>query len=463
MRRCGQKVVAEFVHSKWFENVSGRLNLYLVTGLGGSMVEILCPHCDEEIELDDDASGTFACPFCEGEFEWNLEEEDALEEFEADDGLFYTTDFHPMPAVRLTLGISFSIWMGVYALGGLFTIVAGMMVGSVESEIGTGTSLGLLVMLLGLVITGAGITGLVFGIKTARGDLIGVIATSIISGVGIIISIFQWDGGSTVASLVIHLSFLGFSLACLFVPILKAQFTGVLVTRSESLPRPDYMGQTSPKGKHIHPFEWVGHGLSVALLIFIIITLSSTWYSVDYSDGDSFAMGLTEVELTTEFGSVSTTDSASYSDLVDELQENYDRSCLENSDFDCLVELAYLEYWESWELSGAILWYILVFCLCVSIASILGRALTVLVNLEVLNVPDVPYMIADLTRKFAPFVVSGFLFLGTIIFMILSPGADMLEIPGISLDSGFGIVAWFSLGVPIVTVALSVYELDFSR
>ena len=47
--------------------------------------------------------------------------------------------------------------------------------------------------------------------------------------------------------------------------------------------------------------------------------------------------------------------------------------------------------------------------------------------------------------------------------MILSPGADMLEIPGISLDSGFGIVAWFSLGVPIVTVALSVYELDFSR
>ena len=37
------------------------------------MVEILCPHCDEEIELDDDASGEFACPYCEGEFEWNVE------------------------------------------------------------------------------------------------------------------------------------------------------------------------------------------------------------------------------------------------------------------------------------------------------------------------------------------------------------------------------------------------------
>ena len=37
------------------------------------MVEILCPHCDKEIELDDDSSGVFACPHCEGEFEWNVD------------------------------------------------------------------------------------------------------------------------------------------------------------------------------------------------------------------------------------------------------------------------------------------------------------------------------------------------------------------------------------------------------
>ena len=36
------------------------------------MVEILCPHCDEEIELEDGISGEFACPYCDGEFEWNL-------------------------------------------------------------------------------------------------------------------------------------------------------------------------------------------------------------------------------------------------------------------------------------------------------------------------------------------------------------------------------------------------------
>ena len=38
-----------------------------------NMVELLCPHCEEEIELDDDASGEFACPYCQGEFEWNVE------------------------------------------------------------------------------------------------------------------------------------------------------------------------------------------------------------------------------------------------------------------------------------------------------------------------------------------------------------------------------------------------------
>ena len=38
------------------------------------MVDILCPHCEEEIALDDDASGEFACPYCGGEFEWNVPE-----------------------------------------------------------------------------------------------------------------------------------------------------------------------------------------------------------------------------------------------------------------------------------------------------------------------------------------------------------------------------------------------------
>lgn len=43
------------------------------------MVEILCPHCEGEIELDDDASGEFVCPLCDGEFEWNVKEEESFD------------------------------------------------------------------------------------------------------------------------------------------------------------------------------------------------------------------------------------------------------------------------------------------------------------------------------------------------------------------------------------------------
>ena len=35
------------------------------------MVEILCPHCDEEIGLDDDAVGEFSCPYCDKDFSWD--------------------------------------------------------------------------------------------------------------------------------------------------------------------------------------------------------------------------------------------------------------------------------------------------------------------------------------------------------------------------------------------------------
>ena len=40
---------------------------------GLPMVEIECPHCDEDIELDDDEFGLFECPYCEEEFLWEQE------------------------------------------------------------------------------------------------------------------------------------------------------------------------------------------------------------------------------------------------------------------------------------------------------------------------------------------------------------------------------------------------------
>ncbi|MGB1233833.1 MAG: hypothetical protein ACPHF0_06675, partial [Poseidonia sp.] len=52
------------------------------------MVEILCPHCQQEIELDDGVSGEFACPHCGGEFEWNIQPE--VEQFDESGNLLLT-------------------------------------------------------------------------------------------------------------------------------------------------------------------------------------------------------------------------------------------------------------------------------------------------------------------------------------------------------------------------------------
>ena len=34
------------------------------------MVEIQCPHCEDDIELEDGVFGLFDCPYCNQEFEW---------------------------------------------------------------------------------------------------------------------------------------------------------------------------------------------------------------------------------------------------------------------------------------------------------------------------------------------------------------------------------------------------------
>jgi len=88
------------------------------------MVEILCPHCDEEIELEDDASGEFACPLCDGEFEWNVNEGDssgALNGF-----TFDASSIKPMAVVQgVIVGISFIVFLMCFTADPLFTLSIG--------------------------------------------------------------------------------------------------------------------------------------------------------------------------------------------------------------------------------------------------------------------------------------------------------------------------------------------------
>ena len=39
------------------------------------MVEIQCPHCDEDVELENGVFGLFDCPHCDEEFAWEDDED----------------------------------------------------------------------------------------------------------------------------------------------------------------------------------------------------------------------------------------------------------------------------------------------------------------------------------------------------------------------------------------------------
>jgi hypothetical protein len=86
------------------------------------MVEILCPHCEEEIGLDDDAVGEFICPHCDGDFEWGEPEEADLESqgFDRDySGLldliysFGMLAFTLVMAIVIVVGLSSNSWYNI--------------------------------------------------------------------------------------------------------------------------------------------------------------------------------------------------------------------------------------------------------------------------------------------------------------------------------------------------------------
>ena len=79
------------------------------------MVDILCPHCEQEIAIDDDASGDFECPYCGGEFEWNLPQLDLTRE---------TLPSKSLPKILAKIAGKASL--GVIILSGVVMIIVGI-------------------------------------------------------------------------------------------------------------------------------------------------------------------------------------------------------------------------------------------------------------------------------------------------------------------------------------------------
>lgn len=421
------------------------------------MVEILCPHCEGEIELDDDASGEFECPLCDGEFEWNMDDDDSYEANTYPDGVIITTDFKQMPAVPKVTGILFSIYMGFIIVFGLIGIIGGIFLGSLESEVGTGTGFGALILIYSLVILSVGIAGLVFGIRAAKGDFASHIVITVLSGIATLNGIFTFSGAADILSLLISISFTAWNVCCIFVPILKAQFTGVLVTKPK-------MSNDFDKTKSIHPVEWISHAVSLVVLIVIILCLSSgSWYTVTVDGEIDIVMDLSgpEFPMFAGFGD------ETYSDISNDFELMYDDFCLDGSNKECDEIKSDIDYWNSWNLSTLILKIMLIVSLIVCIIGILSRLVAILANNGMINLPDKGYMANDKVRKFSPLVTCGLMFIAIVLFMIMQPGntGDYWQTwfdGDVEVETSFGFVVWIGLIIALLTTVLSKFEIDIT-
>ena len=433
-----------------------------------SMVEILCPHCEGEIELDDDASGEFECPLCGGEFEWNMDGDDSSEANTYPNDAIITTDFREMSAVPKVAGIAFCVWMVLVIGMGLMAMIGGLMLNSAESSLGTGTSFGAIFVLISIVILGIGGTGMVFGIRVAKDeDFMSLIVITIISGVLLLFNIFGFEDAADIPMIIIAAGFVIGNMCCIFVPILKAQFTGVLVTRDGSVPRKS-MANEFDKTKPIHPFEWVGHALSIASLIVIIICLtSSSLYTVTTTeedfDGSDFSIEIVMGMGEPNFGVFSMfLDTGSYGEIVSQMESDYELDCVQDSRSYCSDLEEELDYWKGWRTSTLILKIIVIVSLVVAIVGIISRIAALLANFGAINFPDKGYMLNDNIRKFSPFVSSILMFIGIILFMIMQPGTGPDGFWGDDVDGSFGFIIWFVLIYSIIVPIVSKFEVDFS-
>ncbi len=157
-----------------------------------TMVEILCPHCEGEIELDDDAKGEFACPLCDGEFEWGVEE-DELDFLEATsvnnvNNMILTEN----PVIRITAGVIFCVAMAIYIVSSLFILGAGLFVSEVEGAIDSDTSFGMIIVLVGFLMLFYHITGLTFGVLLAKGRFSALIVCTAMSATSLIGTFVSW-------------------------------------------------------------------------------------------------------------------------------------------------------------------------------------------------------------------------------------------------------------------------------
>ena len=94
--------------------------------------------------------------------------------------------------------------------------------------------------------------------------------------------------------------------------------------------------------------------------------------------------------------------------------------------------------------------------------AIIARVLNALDNFNIIMLPENATNIVTGTANFSSLIVSILMFLGIILFMLISPSASTMEFNQDGLDYGYTFFTWFILILPIPYAIFSKLEIDFS-
>lgn len=204
-----------------------------------------------------------------------------------------------------------------------------------------------------------------------------------------------------------------------------------------------------------HPIQWAGLVLSIVMLVILVTSLSASYYAAS-GDGEELKFKLTSFEETS--GNSGRTDDVKYSEVIDALEGIKSLPTTDSSDEVEFQE--YIDIFKRWKTAGLIANVLFVISLLACVVLLISRVIPIIHNGDFLPIPDGIYSIAQTGTKFLPFVISGLMLLGIILFMIIAPNNSSLysEVN----DKGFTFFTWMCLFLPMLYSIFSKYEVDLS-
>jgi uncharacterized protein (DUF983 family) len=96
---------------------------------GTTMVEIQCPHCEEDVELEDGVFGLFDCPHCDEEFDWRRDEDSSTALKQLFVGFFSPIGFLILAMIFHESYDSVIYLCGLSFISAIFMIIKGYLAG----------------------------------------------------------------------------------------------------------------------------------------------------------------------------------------------------------------------------------------------------------------------------------------------------------------------------------------------